>query len=271
MTLKLSVLLPLACAASIIMSCVNSNSQTKKMDIKPVSNNTVDMVKGSFEPVAVLELFTSQGCSSCPSADKLLGKTIDEAKKTNKNIYALSFHVDYWNRLGWADPFSDKAYSQRQSNYAQTMGLNGSYTPQLVVNGKYEFVGSDAGSLSRALGNALQNKAEASFTNLKAVKTAEGIKITYEANGEYNGDILNFALVSASETTEVKRGENGGRTLVNDNVVKAFKTISPSANGEVMLTDKTSAGKELWVIAYFQQKNNMEIKGAANTGVVNGS
>ncbi len=95
--------------------------------------------------------------------------------------------------------------------------------------------------------------------------------MNYTIKGDYAADNLNFALVSATETTEVKRGENGGRTLVNDNVVKVFKTITPSANGEVLLYDKSSEGKQLTVVAYFQQKNNLEIKGAAKTGVGNGS
>lgn len=265
MLTKLSVLLPLACATVFIMSCVNSNSQQKNKMASTVKSTEIS-TNGSFEPVAVLELFTSQGCSSCPPADALLGRTIEDAKKNGKNIYALSFHVDYWNRLGWTDPFSNKIYSQRQSSYVQTMGLNGTYTPQLVVNGKYELVGSDAGALSKAVHNALNNNAEASFTNLKATKSAEGIFISYDINGDYHDDDINFALVSASETTQVNRGENGGRILTNENVVKSFKTITPSATGTVIFNNKGKT-ENLFVVAYFQQKNRLEIKGAAKTNV----
>ncbi len=87
----------------------------------------------AFEPVAVIELFTSQGCSSCPPADKLLSKTITEARSNNSKIFALSYHVDYWNRLGWADPFSDKKYSDRQSLYASVLNPGRVYTPQMVI------------------------------------------------------------------------------------------------------------------------------------------
>ena len=102
-----------------------------------------------FEPIAVIELFTSQGCSSCPSADKLLAQTLSDAKRDNKLIIALSFHVDYWNRLGWTDPFSDKKYSQRQSDYASAMQLRSVYTPQMIVNGSTEFVGSNEKELKK--------------------------------------------------------------------------------------------------------------------------
>ncbi len=84
------------------------------LGILSMKNNPATQVDGSFEPVAVIELFTSQGCSSCPSADKLLSQTITTAKNKGQKIFGLSYHVDYWNRLGWSDPFSNKLYSQRQ-------------------------------------------------------------------------------------------------------------------------------------------------------------
>ena len=109
----------------------------------------------TYAPVAVLELFTSQGCSSCPSADKLLTETLAEATKTNRNIIGLSFHVDYWDRLGWKDPFSNHAFTKRQYPYGERFGLNGVYTPQEVVNGQQEFVGSNRVKQSSALIAAL--------------------------------------------------------------------------------------------------------------------
>src|SRR3954452_5453128 len=89
---------------------------------------------------AVIELFTSEGCSSCPPADELVSRLLSENKQ---NIYILSFHVDYWNRLGWKDSFSDPAFSARQKQYANYLSLDGVYTPQIVVNGEHQFVGSD--------------------------------------------------------------------------------------------------------------------------------
>ena len=103
------------------------------------SFTTVDDKK--HDAVVVLELFTSQGCSSCPSADVLLEKVSNEF--ANKNVYTLSYHVDYWNYIGWTDPFSKKEFTQKQRDYAQKFRDNQIYTPAVVVNGKEHFVGSD--------------------------------------------------------------------------------------------------------------------------------
>jgi len=96
-----------------------------------------------FEPVAVVELFTSEGCSSCPPADRILSRLTAETQRDHRRIYTLSFHVDYWDRLGWRDPYSSSANSDRQRQYAELMKLQSVYTPQMIVNGRIEFVGSD--------------------------------------------------------------------------------------------------------------------------------
>ncbi|MBI1224448.1 MAG: DUF1223 domain-containing protein [Bacteroidetes bacterium] len=216
-------------------------------------------------PVAVIELFTSQGCSSCPSADKLLDQTISEAKKDGRNIIALSFHVDYWNRLGWADPFSDKAYSQRQSDYISTMHLRSAYTPQMVVNGEYEFVGSNNKDLKSALEKALNTEPIASFKTLKAIiKGNNAPHIKYELEGDFEGCNINFALVSLNEITSVKRGENGGRELKNENVVRQFITIPAKANGELNFENTPMpASENMAIVSYIQRDNDLSIIGGA--------
>ncbi len=103
---------------------------------------------------AVVELFTSEGCSSCPPADELVARIQKEYK--DQPVYILAFHVDYWNRLGWRDVFSNAGYSARQSEYAKYLNLPQVYTPQIVVNGKKEFVGSEEGTLRDAIKNSLQ-------------------------------------------------------------------------------------------------------------------
>jgi len=110
-------------------------------------------------PVAVIELFTSQGCSSCPPADKLLTETVNRAKAGQQSVYALSFHVDYWNRLGWSDPYSDARYSARQRQYARQLNTATIYTPQAVINGRQEFVGSNRTRLNTLLADALKHPA----------------------------------------------------------------------------------------------------------------
>ena len=250
--MKLTIIALAAVAFGSIAACT-----IKAEAGKPVSS------VGSFEPVAVIELFTSQGCSSCPAADRLLSKTIKEAGKKGQNIFALSFHVDYWNRLGWADPFSDARFTQRQSVYVSAMNLNGAYTPQMIVNGTSEFVGSDNASLSRSLADALHTKAEVKFTKLDAAYTTGGsLKVQYGLEGKFAGSKINVALVSAEETTVVKRGENGGRTLKNENVVRRLITGNAVGSGEVSFSSPPTP-KNTVIVAFIQEGNNRKIVGAA--------
>ena len=225
--------------------------------------------KASFQPVAVIELFTSQGCSSCPSADHLLAQTIKEAKKDGRQIFALSFHVDYWNRLGWADPFSAKEYSQRQGAYATQLKLSSAYTPQMVVNGSREFVGSDEHDLKNALNNSLNAMPVAGFKLLAvSVKNNAPPKVKFLLDGTYAGCNINFALVSLSETTAIKRGENGGLTLTNENVVRQFVSIPAIAEGEISFkASPVPAGNNIAIIAYIQQTNTLKIIGAAKAEI----
>lgn len=244
--------------AAAFIGCANadgSQSSSAKTKIIDTAN------KAASEPIAVIELFTSQGCSSCPPADKLLSTTISRAEKSGKKIYALSFHVDYWNRLGWADPFSDKAYSQRQSAYVQALGLDGAYTPQMIVNGKTAFVGSNSAALSRALGAALDASPKATISQLSATKVGNIYTIKYNLQGDYKNAVLNIALVSAYETTAVKRGENGGRTLTNENIVKGFKTVVATESGTSILSGEVSGNAS--IVAYVQNKQTMEVLGAS--------
>lgn len=225
--------------------------------------------KAQFEPVAVIELFTSQGCSSCPPADKLLSKTIANAKE--KKIFALSFHVDYWNRLGWTDPFSDKKYSERQANYVSAMNLNSAYTPQMVVNGSYEFTGSDENSLTKALNQSLNTKAIVGFKTLNAIaETDKTIRVKYALDGSFVGSTIYFALITLSETTAIKNGENEGRTLKNEHVVRQFISAKSNATGEINFTFSSTLKKDnLAIVAYVQRNNDFKIIGAATTNIVN--
>ena len=219
----------------------------------------------SFQPVAVIELFTSQGCSSCPSADQLLSQTINEAKKDGRKIFALSFHVDYWNRLGWADPFSAKEYSQRQRAYAAQLNDNSVYTPQMIVNGSMQFVGSDEKDLKDALDKSFHTLPTAAFKTLTATlqnNTAPQLK--FSRDGNYAGCNINFALVSLSETTSIKRGENGGITLTNEHVVRQFISVPATAEGSINFkTSPLPSGNNTAIVAYLQQSNNLKIIGAA--------
>jgi hypothetical protein len=218
-----------------------------------------------FEPFAVVELFTSQGCSSCPPADALLARTIADAKTSGKKIFALSFHVDYWNRLGWKDPFSSSNFSQRQKDYVTALNLDGAYTPQMVINGSSQFVGSDNSSLTQSLTKALNTKAAVNFTTLTATyNNNKKITLQYAVEGNFAASKISVALISLTETTVVKRGENGGHTLKNENVVRQWISKDAAATGEIIFENTADLQNEnTAVIAFVQQQKDLKITGAA--------
>jgi hypothetical protein len=229
-------------------------------------NNKTTEATIDFEPVAVVELFTSQGCSSCPSADRLLTKTIFNALKENKKIFALSFHVDYWNRLGWADPFSHKSFSERQSDYVDALNSSGPYTPQMIVNGSNEFVGSDEGALTKNINKALHTNASVNFTQLSSsIKSNKALLVKYVVEGKMEDCTINIAIISLKETTAIKRGENEGSILVNENVVQQLITKNANKDGEIEITSLPSTAKNnTAIIVFVQQKNTHKIIGAAS-------
>jgi hypothetical protein len=212
---------------------------------------------------ALLELFTSEGCSSCPSADKLLGQIAADARRTGARIIPLAFHVDDWNRLGWTDPFSSSAYSQRQYDYATALGLDGVYTPQLVVNGGAEFVGSNGTKASEAIEGALAMPAPTRIA-LTASLDGRSVRVGYDVAGTIPGNaMLNLAIVERGLSTNVPRGENAGRTLRHENVVRLFTSVAPERSGSRMLTIPDGVDvKNASVVAYVQEKS-MKITGAA--------
>lgn len=207
---------------------------------------------------AVIELFTSEGCSSCPAADELVSKVLSEGKQ---NVYILSFHVDYWNRLGWKDNFSQAAFSARQQQYSRYLSLDGVYTPQIVVNGTDQFTGSNETHLRSSLSKMDQQ----SNLTVEALKTNDAsIHVSYKIPANH-GSLLNIALIQPEATTSVKRGENGGRKLHHVNIVRELKTIeTASAAGSVDIEIPTELRTiPFKVIAYTQQKNTFQITGAA--------
>lgn len=229
-------------------------SSTLSEPVKPVTG---------YAPVAVLELFTSQGCSSCPSADRLLTETLSEAAKTNSNIIGLSFHVDYWDRLGWKDPFSNHAYTQRQYQYSAHFAQNGVYTPQEVLNGRQEFVGSNRSKQISALKEALSQPTTVGIQVTAAAPKDNRLTVAYQLDGDLADAVLNVALVSKTTETTVQRGENAGRKLVHDNVVRVFQTVPAIAKGTLVVLMPADYNAENGaVVAYVQARQTLAIRGA---------
>jgi hypothetical protein len=166
----------------------------------------------------VVELFTSEGCSSCPPADALLA-----GLASRPEVLALSFHVDYWDRLGWKDPFSSPEATQRQHRYAELLGLATVYTPQIIVDGKWQAVGSDRGEVERALDAARRDGDEVPV----ALVVDHGRALIKVGSGV--SDVLGAVLLIGFDrrhVTAVARGENGGRTLAHVDVVRSVEQVA---------------------------------------------
>ncbi len=169
----------------------------------------------------VVELFTSQGCSSCPPADALLDELADQP-----GLLALSFHVDYWDYIGWKDPFASPAHTQRQRDYARTLGLRYVYTPQIVVDGRRDVVGSRRGAVAEAIEKEARRRNDmAGRLEVRMVEDGGG-KVTLSAgDAPPEGATVYLVMFDDDHDTDVARGENRGRSIHNANVVREFRTL----------------------------------------------
>lgn len=209
----------------------------------------------------VLELFTSEGCSSCPPADKLLAKVQREAG--GKPVYVLSYHVDYWDRQGWRDVFSDPDYTKRQYQYATKLSAQ-VYTPQVVVNGKTEFVGSNESAMNYAIASGLTGSPVSSL-QLVGKQLGKKMSLSYQVTGKVNEDELLIAIVQKNAVHQIKRGENEGRTLSHAQIVRSLQTfqLDQLEKGQLSLAlpkEYSTAGWE--IIGLLQGKQTKTIHGA---------
>ena len=217
----------------------------------------------------VVELFTSQGCSSCPPADALLRHIDSVAAERGLPVYALSYHVDYWNRLGWNDPYSRSLFSRRQQVYAKAAGSRRVYTPQMIVNGTTEFVGSDRKKAHAAINESLKMSSKHRVTvSCKYDPSKRSVTIDYSVDGDPLPQRINFAVVDSPSANEVTSGENSGRTLSHVNVVRDFKVVelrseSATGNVELELPQKVHVS-ESTVIAFIQDPTSRSILGATS-------
>src|ERR1700680_407434 len=181
-------------------------------------------------PVLV-ELFTSEGCSSCPPADSLLQK-LDEQPIAGEEMIVLSEHVDYWNHIGWKDPYSARFYSDRQGAYARRLGLNDVYTPQMIVDGSSQFVGSDTALAQKALAKALTDTKVAVRLSSVSLGSPNVLQAHLETDalppsfGMREADIYVVVALNRAES-QVARGENAGRKLAHTAVVKSIVKGGP--------------------------------------------
>lgn len=169
----------------------------------------------------VVELFTSEGCSSCPPADRALKFLAEQQPVANAEIIPLGFHVDYWDGPEWKDKFSSPTYSRRQELYVSRFGLDSSYTPEMVVDGKAEFIGSDTGKAVKKITEAANDQKG------KAVLTLNGATIDVAISGlpDHHAATVFLAVTESNDISSVKGGENDGVTLNHSAVVRSLSTL----------------------------------------------
>jgi len=219
-------------------------------------------VSGPRQPVLV-ELFTSEGCSSCPPADRLL-EQLDQAQPiAGAQIIVLSEHVDYWNHLGWADPYSSAALTLRQQIYARHFSLDDPYTPEMVVDGSTQFVGNDVQKAGAAIRAATQ--APKVDVHLRAAP-ADDSSVTVDVDplppGKTRKANVYFAMAADSGSSDVQGGENRGRRLHYVAIVKEIQhagKISENSGFEKQIA--VPAGSRL--IVFVQEGDSGRVWGAA--------
>lgn len=214
--------------------------------------------KKSFSSFAVLELFTSEGCSSCPPADRLLPQLANE----DPDIIVLSFHVDYWDHLGWKDPFSNSEFSDRQKEYARKFKLESIYTPQLVINGEYELIGSNRSSAETDIRKLLKENAPVKLTIDEVKKENDKLSVSCHLEGDWQKSDLLAAVVQKHAETNVKAGENHGAKLSHTNVVREFIEQPAKEKMRFEIPVPNEIGEDNWqLIMYTRQKNDLKITG----------
>jgi hypothetical protein len=207
---------------------------------------------------ALVELFTSEGCSSCPPADALVASL---PKTYPSGVFILSFHVDYWDRLGWKDPFSSADFTQRQKQYGEVFRLNSIYTPQVVINGRTEMVGSDKDRIRNAIEDQLAHTANPSIDATARSTDKKRVTVDYTLKDNSKG-AFHAALVQLQASTAVKKGENAGLQLHHADIVRDLQS-STKNKGSLTLSLPAGVTKEDCMIVVFLQDNEtLQVDGA---------
>ncbi|HSB64861.1 MAG TPA: DUF1223 domain-containing protein [Thermoanaerobaculia bacterium] len=226
-------------------------------------------------PVLV-ELFTSEGCSSCPPADLALARLERTQPVAGAQIVPLSLHVDYWNRLGWADPFSSESFSARQSDYSRAWGKNRVYTPQVVVDGYVELLGSDETKARRAVEEAARRPKTAIELSRTASGSGPALRIRVRvmppvAPGD-TAELL-LALTEDGLASDVSRGENAGRQLVHIAVVRDLAVVGALRPGASFETERPLHLNADWkrnalhAVAFIQERKSRKVLGVARISI----
>ncbi len=185
------------------------------------ANPKPENVNNKDKTPVLVELFTSEGCSSCPPADRVLAQLESEQPNPNAKIITLALHVDYWDNIGWKDEYSSALYSQRQNVYGQAFKIGQIYTPQMVVDGEKQFVGSNLSEANKAITESAKDKK----AKVELANAENNLKIKISDLPKHENASVFLAIAEDNLSTSVKGGENSGRKLDHTSVVRELKSI----------------------------------------------
>lgn len=219
---------------------------------------------GQYKSFAVVELFTSQGCSSCPPADRVLHQLVDESRKKNLRVYSLAFHVDYWDDLGWKDIFSQQKFTHRQRMYGAHLNQGSIFTPQVMINGQFGINGARGDLIQKHINSFISVPADKLLTLKINGSNHSQVEVGFEIFNRGQHDLLNLALVERSLAVKILHGENAGLLMNYDNVVRNFKTIHIDHDSGVVLLEIPNGcnNKRLSIIGFLQNPESLAISAA---------
>ncbi len=219
-----------------LLGCASQSETATAQTRETKQNQPTKPAETKAKPTVLVELFTSEGCSSCPPADRVLSQLEKQQPNGNAEIITLALHVDYWNYLGWKDEFSSKQFSERQSGYAERFKLDSIYTPQMVVDGQTQFVGSNLGTAQKAISDSAKNQK----ANIEISNANDKLKIKITDAPAHDDSYVWLAIAEDDLRTNVRRGENGGKTLDHVSVVREMKLLGNLAAADKIFESETA-------------------------------
>jgi hypothetical protein len=238
---------------------VNSVESQKRME-----NSQPEITNSQSKQPVLVELFTSEGCSSCPPADRVLAFLEKEQPTPNAEIITLALHVDYWDSLGWKDVYSSPIFTQRQEFYSERFKLDSIYTPQMVVDGNREFVGNNAGNASKVIAEA----AKTQKGKIEIAKNEDKLSVKITDLPEHENSTVFLAIAEDNLVSNVGRGENSGKKLEHQSVVRELRSIgnltAQQKSGEIETAFQMNSNwkrENLKIIVFAQENDSRKILG----------
>jgi hypothetical protein len=258
-------LIAILCLISSVVSssCEINETRATASSEMPV----VEPAKGDKQAVLV-ELFTSEGCSSCPPADRLLIDISTKQPYKDAEVITLGFHVDYWDHIGWKDRFSSREFTKRQEDYSRQFRLDSTYTPQIVVDGEREVVGNNRQGVDEAVTKSRSEKAD-----VRLEVKDDQLSINIDKLAAQKGSTVYLAVAESGLRSAVSSGENSGRNLDHVSVVRELRSLGKIEAGKNVYTAQVklpSSGDwkrdSLRYVVFVQDDANMKIHGVAAIG-----